>query len=661
MKRTLMPLAVLLLSTALSFGQQKIESHTPAFGKIDKADLEMKTCDFEKDANAMVLFSKGDVYYDESFNIVVEYHKRIKILTDAGKKQGDIRIEYYGGNRYEYITNLQAEIFNLNNDKVEVTKLDKKQVYTENVDKNLMAMIFSFPNVKAGSVIEYKYRRTVNSLSSIPDWAFQETIPVKHSELITTIPEWFIFRTQQRNYAPFTQHLTSKVTRSITTGSATNAVMLNEDKELYVMDDVPSMIKEPYMSSEVDNTRTIYFQLVHFQPPAGFTQSFSDTWAKVGSILADHEDFGSQLRRKLAGEEELITKAKALKTDGQKIAYLFGEVKNAMKWNGIDRWYTNDGTVKAWEKKTGNSTEVNLILYHLLKQSGVRSYPMLVSTRSHGKVNPAFSFLYQFNRAVVYVPVDSTKYYVLDATNKYNSHLDIPDEVLNSHALWVDKDNKRYDLKFVDNEVPERYVAYINAEISADSRMSGTAQISNFNYGRLAGLTNFKTNGEKKYTDQLRGNNNSLTITSLKMDNIDVDSLPLNHNINFKLELTGSDNNYIYFNPIPFSGMSSNPFITENRVSNIDLGHCNTYSLTTVIKLPAGYHTDALPKSLSLMMPDKSISCNRTVAQEDGTLLIRYQINNKKNFYPKEDYPYLREFYKKMHEMLNEQVVLKKG
>ncbi|MEP7163641.1 MAG: hypothetical protein ABI741_03050 [Ferruginibacter sp.] len=34
----------------------------PAFGKIDKADLEMKECAFDKAAEAMVLFDIAEVY-----------------------------------------------------------------------------------------------------------------------------------------------------------------------------------------------------------------------------------------------------------------------------------------------------------------------------------------------------------------------------------------------------------------------------------------------------------------------------------------------------------------------------------------------------------------------------------------------------------------------
>jgi hypothetical protein len=56
-------------------------SRVQPFGKVDTADLKMDHCDFEKDANAMVLFDKGDISFDEYGVITFIRHKRIKILA----------------------------------------------------------------------------------------------------------------------------------------------------------------------------------------------------------------------------------------------------------------------------------------------------------------------------------------------------------------------------------------------------------------------------------------------------------------------------------------------------------------------------------------------------------------------------------------------------
>lgn len=632
---------------------------TQEFGKINNSDLELKTCDFEPDANAMILFNKGSIYYDSGFNIAADYHKRIKIFNDNGKDEANISIEYYGGNRSEYISGLQAETINMVNGKPEIVKLDKKAIFTQIIDKQRNSMVFSMPNVKPGSVIEYKYTLHINSIAGFPSWDFQQKIPVRYSELNTSIPDLLYFRVI--NHVNHSYILNKHTSTPRTLGSGSNPLTYSDENDKRAMNNIHSLHNEPYMSSYADNVEGLQFSLTSIKSSYGFNQSFSDTWAKVGGILADDEDFGGQLKRKLNDEETIINKAKTLKTDDGKIAYVFNEVKKLMKWNGVDRWYTNDGTYRAWEKKTGNSAEINLILYHLLKQSGIKAYPMVVSTREHGTIDYYNTSLKQFNRAVVYIPVDTVKEYILDATSRYSLYNETPENLLNSHGLYIDKENKKFDMVSIEKAALVRHVIMINAEIKSDSKISGTAQINDFGYDKITHTEKYKTDGEKKYTDYLRDNDNNLKITSLKLTNLEVDSLPLQQDINFTLDLTSSDDNYIYFNPNLFTSMRSNPFLAEERLTDIDFGYPSRNEVNGVFKIPTGYKTDVLPKSVNLVMPDKSISFKRIIGEQDGSILVHYIITHEQAQYDKKDYADFREFYKKLHEMLNEQIVLKKS
>nr|WP_197486569.1 DUF3857 domain-containing protein [Mucilaginibacter sp. L294] len=649
----------LLLCLGVTFAHAQTKPITQPFGKVDIADLESKTCAFEKDANAEILFDKAEIYYDANLDLGMERHKRIKIYNTNGKDNANIRIEFISGNHMEYITGLQAQTINLVNGKPEITKLDKKLVFTELVDKSRSALVFSMPNIKPGSIIEYKYIWNTNSLSNFPDWYFQDKLPTRYSELTTSIPDFLFFKQKVNIVQPWVVNTRKDEGRSL--GAGSDAIPYTLERNIRGIANVPSLNDEPYMTATTDNLQSIIYQLTSIRPNIGFAKSFSDTWAKVGGILADDEDFGLQLKRKLTGEDAIIAKVKTLTTNDQKIQYIFGEVKNNIKWNGVDRWYTNDGTVKAWEKKTGNSAEVNLILYHLLKQAGIKAYPMVVSTRDHGKVVPYYTFLYQFNRAVVYVPIDSAHNYVLDATNKYNIYNELPDNLLNSDALYIDKEKKQYDMVYLERKDPVRQIVIVTGEVKSDGKIDGIAQISSFGYNRIHTLSRYKTDGEQKYTDYLRDNNNNLKVTSLKFDNMEIDTLPLTQTVNFKLDLTSSDDNYIYFVPNIFNSLRTNPFLSENRRTDIEFGYRNSYSIVSTYKLPANYKVDALPKSTSMTMPDGSITFKRYVAAEDGTLMVRYVIDYKATLYPKENYLDFHEFYKKMYEMLNEQVVLKKS
>ena len=286
---------------------------------------------------------------------------------------------------------------------------------------------------------------------------------------------------------------------------------------------------------------------------------------------------------------------------------------------------------------------------------------MMVSTRKNGRINPGYPSTYQFNSAVAYIPVDSAKYYVLDATSKYNLYNQVPDAFLNSFGLSLDKENKIYELPFLQQPEPVRQVVLLNAEIKPDGKMSGTADISSFSYNKIRYTKKYKTDGEKKYNDFLREDNNSLKISELTFENLDVDTLPLRQKLNFNLDLTGSDDNYIYFNSNLFTGLKTNPFLAENRFTDIDFGYRDNYAITGIFKIPAGYKIDAMPKSISMAIPDGTVVFKRLVAEQEGSIMVRFSIDHKKSMYFKENYPEFREFCKKMYDMLNEQIVLKKG
>src|SRR5476651_2021841 len=88
---------------------------TQHYGQVDKADLLMKQCGFEKDANAMILFHKGEAITSLD-SVSITYHERIKIFTEAGKDNANIRIPYYSGREFELINGVEAETINLEGD-----------------------------------------------------------------------------------------------------------------------------------------------------------------------------------------------------------------------------------------------------------------------------------------------------------------------------------------------------------------------------------------------------------------------------------------------------------------------------------------------------------------------------------------------------------------
>jgi hypothetical protein len=205
-------------------------AQTQPYGKIDIADLKMPGCDFEKDANAMILFNKCSLRFDMN-NIFFEHHIRLKIFNLNAVKLADIRIGFTNNKDIMAISNLRAETINLNGDKVEITKVDKKSIYKQKVDKWESEINFSFPAVKAGSVLEYSYEEQINFIRSIPDWYFQGGLPVRYSECNISVPKLYTYKLQLHTSQPLVKNADTVI----------------------AMENIPSLQKEPFMDSYTDN------------------------------------------------------------------------------------------------------------------------------------------------------------------------------------------------------------------------------------------------------------------------------------------------------------------------------------------------------------------------------------------------------------------------
>ncbi len=640
MKKAFKPLLSLLIS-GLAFSAQAQTANTEPtiqpFGKVDTADLRLTGCDFEKDANAMVLFDKATVSY-KYLSVIVERHKRVKIFNDNGKSEADFRLEFYGVDKDEEITNLEAETINLDGDHITYIPVDAKSIYTQVADKDSKVITFSFPAIKAGSIIEFKYKKTTPYPRNYPDWYFQTDIPTRYSEMDATFLRQYDFTIEKRVFHPMTKD----------TGWATTGPLGSH--YIWRMKNIASYKKEPFVDYPDDYTECILINTTYGQ----------SSWDRIGNGMLGDDDFGMQLNKKLAGQDQLISHAGKLKTDKEKIAYLFDTVRNAMKWDKRDSWYCIDGVKKAWEKGTGNSTEINLVLYNLLAAANVNAFLLGIRTRESGRLDENYATWHSINKVVVYAQADSSTYYVLDASDKLNTYDNVPGELSGLRALKIAATNKVYQLISIPAGT-DRVTTLINGEILPDGKLNGTSQVSDVGYTRKAFLKEYNESGEKKYIESLEKGVNGLKIISMKVDNVQNDSIPLTRTITFNYSLAEPDGDYMYFNPHFLTGFNENPFLAEKRISDIDFGSFTTYSINGRYKMPAGYKADVLPQSINMQMPDKGIVFKRVIAAEDGYILVHYVIDFKKPVYSKNDYDVIRNFYKKMFELMNEQIVLKKA
>lgn len=499
--KPLFTLLILLTFYSISSAQK-----LPSFGKIDKADLEYKECSYDKSAVAEYLIDYGEVnYLFNSSNFVNEtvYRIRIKILNEKGLELANVRLPSSKKNNKSRISRIEGYTYNLNDKgEVEADKLEKKSIMEQKLDEDYDMIVFTLPNVKVGSVIEYRYENSKTDYFELEDWIFQRSMPVRYSEYNVTIPSIFEF--------------TYQVKRTLPVKETTEGI--NQTKR-FIMTNIPGLDREPYMSCAKDYLQRVDFQLRSIQGRPTLS-----TWAQLTEELLDYEKFGLQLKKNILKNLPLEDELKKMTSDYAKILAVHNFVKKNITWNGENSRFS-DGLKNALEKRSGNSADMNLLVINLLRDAGVEAYPVLVSTRDNGKINSFYPFLYQFNNVYVYTEANGEPF-ILDASNPHNPVFMVPWDVQFTDGYIVDKLKAGF-ISLADTRHRFRVSTSVSADIDEKGMLNGSAFLLAHEYAKNQRLSSFSKGKEKYLTEYFSEPHPEFKFDSLVVTNDKNDSLPL--------------------------------------------------------------------------------------------------------------------------------------
>ncbi len=630
----------------------------PSFGKVDKADLEMKECDFDKGAEAETLIAWGNIFYrrgKDLFNTVYENRVRVKILKESGLTYANVSIPYFDENNEEQIQKISAYTYNLDESgNIKVTEVGKSSIYSKRINRQHSTMIIAFPEAKVGSIVEYKYTMERQTMGHIKDWYFQSKIPTRYSEYQVNVPMAFHFTVQPSVVDKLDVKEDVSIENIAINDGIAEAKML---KKNYIMHNLRGIRDEPFMGSTRDYLQRLEFQLSQIDYGDGQLVNLQKTWGDVVATLMKDNDFGLQIDKRIPESEAVISESERTPDQESKIRLIYNYVKKNMTWNDDESIYAYSGVNKAWKDKAGSSGDINLLLVNLLKRAGLIANPILFSTRENGLVNTFYPFLNQFNTVMACVQLKD-KNYILDATDKISGFRLVPVNVVNTKGFVV-KGEKGEWIDVVDVDHKYKMMAAVQATIDNSGVMKGNCLINSNEYAKRERSELWLKDKERFKDVFLFKPYPAIKIESLAVNNAEVDSLPLEQKIQFNYTLDNSGD-YRYFKINLFSGLDENVFVADDRVADIDFGYLQNYSLFGSYSIPEGYAYEPLPENISMVMPDRSIVFSRQLQAEANLLNVRITLEFKRTFYSVADYPEFKEFYKKLFDKLNEQVVIKK-
>jgi len=628
------------------------------FGEAPESLVKMTVYDKDSTASAFVVYENQDVYYDWSttysnFELVSDYTVRIKILTTEGVHRGDISIPFFKWiTLSEKISGLTGWTYNWENGKIVKEKLSKDYVFTEDMTENYKRMKFALPSVKAGSVIEYKYKMESPFYYNPQNCRFQRSIPVKYSCFRISIPEYFKFNRETRGYEPI-KFKTNPLNMSFRTNGST----LNCSGEEIIAEvvDLPALKDESFVWNYNDYMTGISFGLQQIVITGKYYKDYAQTWDKVVEVLMDDDNFGGKLKNKGLFKDELASVQASGGSDEEKLRAILNLVRNKVKWNERSTSYI-DNPSKALKDGVGSSGEINSLLFNALKNAGYDAGVVIMSPRSNGRIPMTYPSRDKLDYFIVQVKIGEKTYY-LDATRSSCDINVIPVDCLVDRALCVrDKNFTWVNLTQIGNSASRTGIL---VSFNEDGVLTGT--ISSVHTGEC--IFSFKQTYEKakdeaEYIRDLE-TRNDISITGYKKDE---KQTSLTETYNFSSNtIRIEDENLLTITPLLFEAMQKNPFKQEERKLPFEFNYPEDERINVIVTIPKGYVLDESPKSEQFVYGDEqSINFTYLVQANENTVQIAYHFKLNVCIIPAFQYEDLRDFFSKMYAKSQEVLVFKK-
>ncbi len=579
------------LCTFLLFGLT-VHAQNVKYGKISKEDFKDQRSPLDSSAPAEILYQSVNHSISNNIALTTEVFVRLRIF-DKEKAEEFLQFAHVFSNKDD-IRAFKATTYNLKDQKIEETSLEKSQKFNFKYNKSYNVYRTTFPNVQNGSIIEYKYTKLSDNLNPDRQY-FQYSIPLRSGLFSHEYPEIIYYKPDIRGHVTYAK-------------SSFSTRRWSKEYDAKVMEyqykDVPATVDEPFVINDNNMRASIKCELTGVYILGVIHHDYLENWGKVAALLNSREDFGHQI---LPSDllKDYVGKLIAGEADTTKqVKILLNHVQQNFKWNGEDGLFTDAGTKDCFEKRIGNVAEINLLLVSMLKSLGIKAIPFVLSTTDHGMINPDCPSIYALNYVLCAVKVQD-KFSFMDASNKYSSMNVLPEKCLNYFGYALER--KEAELLTIANKEDSKF--FVNVQGEFDQELTLYCKVKK-TFGSFYAMQLMEGYDDKETFEQTIGNTISFTYDSLSTTYLN-GNLDMTYNMMAK-DLVDILPNKLIFNPLLFLYEEKNPFAVDKRIHPIEFGTPFHHIARTKIKIPKGYKVETVPK-------DKKV-----LAENSGDLLYNF-------------------------------------
>lgn len=649
----------MLCCMQLSYAQSK-------FGKVTLDEMSINSYEIDPTAKAVVLMKDGytEFQYDEQKGFFYEYtyKVKVKILKEEGLDLCEGSISYYDGGMIssrETVRGLSGTTYNLEDGKITKTKLSKEFIVTEEYDEVNKRIKFTMPGAKIGSVIEYKYTLVSPFNYNLRSFDFQSYVPVLYARYEIVIPEYFMYNQSIQGYEripikvedvnlSFNMRLEDNDGRPFTYTDKCVAT-----KHIYTAENLVAMKEEPFIWSTEDYISRINFELRSFNFKYSLTKKFSTTWNDVDKILFNSSSFGGNLKKEGLFKNESLPNTKDLVASSTIISL----VRQKVKWDEKSR-FAPDNLGKALKEGIGTSADLNFLAINALKAAEIDAFPIILSTRSNGRIPITHPSGSAFNYSIVGIMLED-KLYCIDASDKYSVWNVLPNKVLVSQARimkegntrWVDLTKSTKGIEYITSNYKFGDDGQYEGDISSIYRDKSAQEFRRLYYNQHKDEQHYKEELAKKI---------ALPVENIKIEDVADIGKDVKRTFVVKPDLILGDE-YLYIDPMLIKHFTDNPFKAETRKFPIQFNYLENHIQTVRINVPEGYKVEELPQSVTYILDENdTLKFLYHVGIRGDVIDVRYHYTINDLLVIQTKYTELQEFFSKIVSKCSEMIVLKK-
>ncbi len=642
-KMTTKNLLLLMFMGLLGYMNLTAQAVKLKWGKASVLEKNMKICAFDSLAEAVILFDKGDITI-RGTNVYIERHKRLKILDErAIDEYGQISLAYFAKKDTEKIINVKVQTINYKDGKPIVSKLASNEIFDKK-SGDWGEVTFAFPKVEKGSILEFKYTLVSSDLVFLDPWVFQNDLPTVYSEVSAVIPP-----SLQYSVLFFGKMLQTKYQAEVL-----------EDQ--WSLENIPGYKDEKYVFNYLDYADRLVFQLKSYTT---LKDQYSYETQKE-TLLNSWERLATEVeqRYKKFATQKVVREALGnIGYEGnpteENLSKIYDQIVQNYQWDRKYHLFARKKFSKVVEDKKGTSAEINLFLLELLQEAGYEAYPMLLSTRRHGRVTKDYPLLSQFNNVIVAVYIDN-RYLYLDAAlaSNFNNYKILPLPDFNFYGYMLDGKDSKW-LKILEPKISSVY-----SKIELDLGKIAPSYIVEYrfnNYFALSKREEITTSPKDIFHPKEKKVGNILfEFDSQEIKGLENNQKPLELKYNFK-KIEGELKSDIVYLSVDFLKLfEKNPFLKNQRYMPIELDFPVLEKNTVEIVLPDTYKIESVPENVAIKLPEGYGKFYYTANQYEHKIIITTHFELKKTVMPAAVYPYLKRIIDRLIAKYQEPIVLKK-